>query len=149
MTTPEAAQRYLWSHLQSVNGKLPVVYNPNNKPVEELPFIYGFNNGGARDWYEALSISADGHILGQHICSHELYMPSDLDIIHPDGRRHEAYKKHYPEGYRCDFIPFDSVSEHEGLQEAFKLLKVNYKPVDESQMAKVEIEMASTEKPTE
>lgn len=143
MTTPQAAAQYLRQHLNEVDGKECVVYNPNNKPLEELPYIYGFNNGGSSGWYEALSISADGHILGQHICSHELYMASDLDIIHPDGRRHEAYKKHYPEGYKCTFIPFENVSENEGLKEAFRLNDLNKPPIDESQCSKIEIETTS------
>ena len=51
-----------------------VIYNPNNKPIEELPIIFGFNNGGSKEWLYAELIAEDGTPLGAHICSHENYM---------------------------------------------------------------------------
>lgn len=102
--------------------KRNAVHNPRGKPVEELPIIYGFNNGGAPGWYDGTLISADGHILGGHVCSSEGFMWGDLGIIEgsrPD--RHETFQKHYPDGYRMEFVGFGDVSGHAGLQEAFKL----------------------------
>ena len=117
MTTAAAAQ-YLAEHLSEWAGKGYEIYNPHNKPVEELPVIYGFNNGGSPGWLHAVAIAQDGHCLGGHTCSHEGYMPADLGIIagsRPD-RHEESYRKHYPDGYRMDFVPFD----HEGLKKAIE-----------------------------
>lgn len=121
MTTPAAAARYLADHVAQYRGRNLAVYNPHNKPVETLPIIYGFNNGGSSQWYEALAVSEDGMFLGQHICSHELYMPSDLGCIEgtrPD-RHADAYQKHYPDGYRMEFVGYDEIKGHEGIKAAF------------------------------
>ncbi len=64
---------YELEHLSKWDGIPPVVFNPHNKPVEELPFIYGFCNGGQFGWMEGVLVSQDGHILGGHICSSESY----------------------------------------------------------------------------
>lgn len=39
MTAPEAEAAYLRSHLANWSGKGYAVYNPHNKPLEELPII--------------------------------------------------------------------------------------------------------------
>lgn len=122
MTTPAAAQQYLHEHLVVWTGKGYEVYNPHNKPLEELPVIYGFNNGGAPNWLQAIAIAEDGNVLGSHICSHEGYMPHDLGVVkgsRPD-RHEEQYKVHYPDGYRMDFVPFS----HEGVTKAIELNKL-------------------------
>lgn len=96
------------------------VYNPNNKPVEELPVIYGFNNGGSREWYQGEIIAQDGTFLGSHICSHEGFMYGDLGVLAGSrSDRHEDFKKHYPDGYRMDFVSYNNAKTHEGLQMAF------------------------------
>lgn len=122
MTTPAAANYYLASHLLEQEGKPYAVYNPHNKPVESLPVIFGFNNGGSRDWYSAVLIAEDGTRLGGHVCSHEGYMRHDLGILEgtsPD--RHESFQKHYPEGYRMAFVSHAEVKQCEPLLKAFKL----------------------------
>lgn len=35
--------------------------------------------------------------------------------------RHEGFRKHYPDGYRMDFIGEDEVKTHAGLKAAYKL----------------------------
>jgi len=123
MTTPAAANAYLANHLWRMEDKRPAVYNPKNRPIEELPFILGFNNGGSPRWYSAIAIAQDGTALGGHVCSDEGYMPHDLGILEgtrPD-RHEKEYQKHYPDGYRMDFIPSDKIESCELLQEAFRL----------------------------
>jgi hypothetical protein len=122
MTTPAAAALYLNMHLSEWAGKGYEVYNPHNKPLEELPVIYGFNNGGAPEWLQAVAIAQDGHVLGSHICSHEGYMPHDLGITQGSRKdRHEKdYQAHYPDGYRMDFVRFND----EGLTKALELNKL-------------------------
>jgi len=120
MTTPEAAARYL-AEYQERMGDLPLaVYNPHNKPIDKLPAIYGFNNGGSRDWYDAVLLAEDGTGMGGHICSHEGYMPGDLGCLEgsrPD--RHEGFRKHYPDGYRMEFVSMANVRTHAGLNAAY------------------------------
>jgi hypothetical protein len=97
------------------------VFNPHNKPVEELPVIYGFNNGGSRDWWSGVLLAEDGTALGGHVCSHEGFMYGDLGILEgsrPD--RHETFREHYPDGYRMDFVRGEDVKTHEGLDAAYQ-----------------------------
>lgn len=124
MTTPQAEARYLADHKASVRDMGYAVYNPQSLPVESLPIIYGFNNGGSRGWYQATLIAADGTPLGGHCCSDEGYMPHDLGVLEgsrPD--RHEGFKKHYPEGYRMEFVSHADVPNTPGLLAAFELNK--------------------------
>lgn len=116
------------------------VYNPNNKSIEELPFIYGFNNGGQVGFMHAQLLAQDGTPLGSHLCSSESFMYADLGIYEgtrPD--RHEHFKEHYPDGYRMDFISYEDVNNHEGLQAAFELNKLLKSKVSVDQDTKVEI----------
>ncbi len=122
MTTKEAAIRYEQEHLKEMQGKGYAVYNPHNKPLNELPFIYGFNNGGPSSFLSAVLIAEDGTVLGGHACSSESYMRHDLGILEgtrPD--RHETFKTHYPGGYKMDFIPLKDTWEHPGLLQTIKL----------------------------
>jgi hypothetical protein len=98
-----------------------VVYNPHDQPVHMLPVIYGFNNGGSPGWYSGCLLAEDGTGLGGHVCSAEGFMYGDLGII--DGwraDRHEAFRAHYPDGYRMDFIPASDVRTHAGLDAAYQ-----------------------------
>lgn len=122
MTTPAAAAHYLARHLHEVEGRGWVTYNPNNLPVEDLPVIYGFNNGVSSGWFSAVLLAQDGRCLGSHLCSHEGYMEHDLGILEgsrPD--RHEVFRAHYPEGYRMEFVSMKDVPGHVGLNEAYRL----------------------------
>lgn len=122
MTTPAAANLYLAQHLLEWEGKGYACFNPHNKPLDELPVIYGFNNGGSPGWYSGQLLASDGTGLGGHICSAEGYMPHDLGIIEgsrPD--RHEGFREHFPDGYRMDFVPMSEAMSHEGLEAAYQL----------------------------
>lgn len=97
------------------------VHNPKAKPETELPVIYGFNNGGEPGWMRAALIAEDGTLLGGHLCSNERFMPGDLGILEGCREdRHEGFRKHYPDGYRMEFVGYDAVEGHAGLQEALR-----------------------------
>lgn len=124
MTTPAAERLYLAQHQAAIEGRNWAVFNPLNKPVDELPVIYGFNNGGSSGWMSACLIAEDGTGMGGHICSHEGYMEHDLGIIEgsrPD--RHKTFQEHYPDGYRMEFISGEVVRTrtHDGLERAYAL----------------------------
>lgn len=91
-------------------------YNPHNRPIDELPVIYGFNNGGSPGWYHGALIAEDGEVLGGHVCSHEGFMLGDLGIVEGSRLdRHKHFRAHYPDGYRMDFVPESEVMSHPGL----------------------------------
>lgn len=121
MTTTENAQLYLTQHLKEWEDKDYEVYNPGKLPLEELPVIWGFNNGGSKYFLSATLIAEDGTTLGGHACSDEGYMPHDLGILKGSRRdRHKEFKAHYPNGYRMDFVPYDEIPNHEELNKAFQ-----------------------------
>jgi hypothetical protein len=97
------------------------VFNPNNRPVEELPVIYGFNNGGSPGFFMGALIAEDGEEMGGHVCSSENYMLHDLGIL-PGSRpdRHETFKAKFPDGYRMEFVRYADVEGHLKLNEAFQ-----------------------------
>ena len=104
------------------------VFNPHEKPLEELPTIFGFNNGGSPGFLHAQLIAEDGTPLGSHICSGEGFMPGDLGIKKGSrSDRHECFKEHYPDGYKMEFVGGHEVRTHDGLKKAIENNK-NLKP---------------------
>lgn len=119
MTTPAAAALYEAQHVYRYEGYRAAVCNPDNLPLDQLPIIYGFNNGGSPGWMDAVLIAQDGTYLGGHVCSSEAYMPADLGILEGTrADRHEGFQKHYPGGYKMEFVRYDQVEGHAGLQAA-------------------------------
>lgn len=121
MTTEAASNHYLARHLHEVESAKPAIYNPHQKPLDQLKVIYGFNNGGSPGWWNAVAITEDGLVVAGHLCSHEGYMPNDLGILEgsrPD--RHEHYREIYPEGYRMEFVPSEDLKSHDGFKEAIE-----------------------------
>lgn len=119
MTTAAAAEMYKAQHLLDNQGRKIAVFNSHGKPVEELPVIYGFNNGGKPGFMHAVLVSEDGDALGGHLCSDEAYMPADLGILEgtsPD--RHETFRTKYPDGYRMEFVQQSVFNPHDGLSKA-------------------------------
>ena len=97
------------------------IFNPNNKPIEELPFIIGFNNGGSPKFLHAVLMAEDGEFMGSHCCSHECYMRGDLGILEGTREdRHELFRAHYPNGYRMDFVSYNEVQYHDLLNKALE-----------------------------
>lgn len=126
MTTPAAANLYEAQHIFDNQRRKYAVFNPSDKKLEDLPIIYGFNNGGSRDFFSAILIAADGTFLGGHSCSSESYMPADLGILEGTrDDRHVTFRAHYPNGYRMDFVCYGDVKNHVGLNDAFALNKIS------------------------
>lgn len=122
MTTPAAEQLYLAQHLHQFEGARNTIFNPHDRPIDELPLIMGFNNGGSECFYHAVAIAEDGTALAGHACSHPGYMPHDLCIIEGSTMgKYQAYEAHYPDGYRAVFVADDEIETHEKLQRAIRL----------------------------
>jgi hypothetical protein len=122
MTTQAAAAMYEARHIHA-HSNLPVaVFNPEGKPLNDLPVIYGFNNGGSHFGLYAVLIAEDGTLLGEHICSSEAYMPADIGVLEgtrPD--RHDDFRAHYSSGYRMEFVGEKDIFNHPGLNRAIQL----------------------------
>lgn len=122
MTTKAAEALYLAQHNYDYAGRRWAIHNPNNADISTLPVIYGFNNGGSPGMLYATLIAEDGTGLGGHGCSAEAYMPADLGILEGTREdRHEGFRKHYPDGYRMEFVGKDDVLGHVGLMAAYAL----------------------------
>lgn len=93
--------------------------------MSDKPKIYAFSNGGYPGFFQALAISEDGYVVGQHVCSHESWIPHDLGVT--SEWHHEGYQKHYPDGFEVVFVPYDDVVSHKGLQEAILKLESRMK----------------------
>jgi hypothetical protein len=121
MTTASVAALYIAQHNHVWADKVYAVFNPQNRLLDELPTVYGFNNGGSHGMLSAVLLAEDGTHLGGHGCSAESYMHHDLGILEgsrPD--RHETFQKHYPAGYKMDFVGADEVETHAGLNAAYE-----------------------------
>jgi len=134
MTTPAAARLYEAQHLAAWEGKGWAVYNPESRSVAELPVIYGFNNGGEPGWFSACLIAEDGTGMGGHVCSSEGYMEHDLGVLEGSrSDRHDGFQKHYPEGYRMEFVSYADVPSHAALNLAFERNKAIAPPEGEGE----------------
>lgn len=121
MTTEAQAALYEAQHVATYNGRPIHFYNPHNRPTAELLIIYGFNNGGSRGLLSAVLMAEDGTELGGHACSSEAYMLHDLGLLEGSRKdRQEEFRKHYPDGYRMEFVSYDDVPGHEGLMRAIR-----------------------------
>lgn len=84
--------------------------------------IYAFPNGGNPGFIHAVAIADDGNCLAGHCCSHDGFVPHDLGVT--STWKHDTYNAHFGEGnWEIEFVPYDQVESHEGLQAAFALNK--------------------------
>ncbi len=119
-------KKIIFESIETLFSRDYEIYNPLNKDTKELPYIFGFNNGVSfGNYYEGCLISQNGYFLGGHICSSENFMYGDLGVIKNSrkDRHEESFKKHYPNGYKMIFIPYDKVPLIKEIQEAFILNK--------------------------
>jgi hypothetical protein len=93
------------------------VYNPNNKPVEELPKIFAWAqpNGFGHDVTGQL-LGQNGEGLGSHWSSSNEWAKKDLGFM-GDNRfdRHETFRKYYPDGYAMYWLGDNPRAEPEFL----------------------------------
>jgi len=125
MTTKEAEARYIAQHERDMEGKKNVVYNPEEKEISELPVIYGYSTGRELLYPHSVPgylIGEKGNVFRSQISSNEEYLPSDLGVLEGESPgRHEEFKKHYPNGYRMEFVKKEQMENNKGFREAYKL----------------------------
>ena len=63
MTTDAAAELYLAEHRHQWAGKGAAFFNPHGTNMNNLPVIYGFNNGGTPGMYHGMILAEDGTFL--------------------------------------------------------------------------------------
>lgn len=102
-----------------------IIYNPLKKPEHELPVIFGFNNGGSKDNWNAVAIAENGKILSGHVCSNETFMLSDLGLVESSPGMMGVYKEHYPDGFRTEFCSYTEVTENHLLMKALERAKIS------------------------
>lgn len=78
--------------------------------------IYCFiNSGKGTDMCSGMAMAEDGHVLAGHLSSSEFWARYDLGLT--SDRKHDEYRKHYPDGYELEWV--DDPRAHEGLMAAY------------------------------
>ena len=89
-----------------MNEPEPIVFNPKDLPVEDLPTLYAFANGESYGDVYGSVVGPDGEILQTWTSSNEGWLRSDLGCIPgvKDRLHEEVYQKEFPDGYRLEFV---------------------------------------------
>ena len=84
----------------------------------DKPKIYCFIKGGSSGWLNVVGIAEDGHVLSGHTSSTREFAIHDIGIT--SDWKHEEYQEHYPDGYELEWIEYDDVPNHKGLNDAIE-----------------------------
>lgn len=83
-----------------------------------------------REWLDCLSLTDDGYILGNHICSHMHYMIHDL---HNRPDRLEKVKNHFKdEPYEVEAPSYEDCKNHEEFKKAVELANKREQDVEKA-----------------
>ena len=63
------------------------------------------------------ALAEDGECLASHMSSCELWAQHDIGIN--SDWKHDAYRAHYPDGYRLEWVDTDKLESHGGFKAAF------------------------------
>lgn len=81
------------------------------------PKIFVFCNSCAPEWHNAMAIDEQGNGITAHICSSHAFIPHDMGIT--SEWHHDAYRKHFPDGYELVLIqPLDDPMKHDEFRAA-------------------------------
>lgn len=103
----------------------PFIYNPQKRPVGDLPVVFGFPHTqyGHTDW-GGIALSQDGVKLAHHVSSCEGWLAIDLGTSKfGNPSRHAAFREHYPDGFRTEYVGSEKDCQHEGLNAAIAKFK--------------------------
>lgn len=84
-------------------------------------FVYCLPAGGIWEPDDVIgyAVAEDGTGLVSHLSSSVGFSKHDMGIT--SNWHHDAYQKHYPDGYELKWIEEKNLDNHEGFQKAFKL----------------------------
>lgn len=87
--------------------------------MSALPKIYVFARAldGIKD-VQAFALAEDGTALCSHISAREELVPVDLGVDGTKPQLEERYRKHFPGGYRVEFVKLADTDAHDGLRAA-------------------------------
>ncbi len=75
------------------------------------------NSGKGSDWQVVMALAEDGTFLASHVSSSDYFAKHDIGIT--SDWKHEAYKKHYPDGYELVWVDDATPGKCPGLDEAY------------------------------
>lgn len=110
------------------------VFNPNNRHLDDLPTIYGYNAGQRASLSLSCDtecvgylIAQDGTDLGYCVCESHVSLAATLGCLEDTApERHiESFRRHYPDGYIMEYVPKGQVKDHKGLTEALRLQAID------------------------
>lgn len=95
------------------------VYNPKNVSEDTLPRIFGYCTTIERDSVYGHALSEDGTFFAASASRSEEELEIDLGIAE-NGRvpTQKSFVRHHPDGFVCEYIPYEKVTTHLGLQAA-------------------------------
>lgn len=81
------------------------------------------NSGKGTDWQNVMAMAEDGTYLAGHLSSSEHFAKHDIGLT--SDWKHDAYKKHYPDGYELVWVDDANPGNHAGLDEAYAKNQAN------------------------
>ena len=97
-------------------------------PEHRLPTIYGYAHPLETGDVLAIAVAEDGTYLASHLSSNEVFASADLFMNTLwEQYLHEKYVKHYPLGYKTEWVPSHEMASHAGLQAALEKYRAAHK----------------------
>ena len=91
--------------------------------VATKPRIYCWvNSGKGTDWQIVLAMAEDGVVLASHCSSHHVWAMHDIGIT--SDWKHDAYAKHYPNGFELEWLDDPKPGTHAGFDAAYALNQI-------------------------
>jgi len=102
------------------------IFNPHDKPIDELPTIYGFSKGNANETHFGCLLSEDGTLIHTKQSPTEFHLQYDLGILKDTQyEMHKYLRVYYPDGYRMEFVPSWKILNHGKLLKIMKIYGFN------------------------
>ena len=116
---PVTAGKVAWAARQLAERDRWTVFNPMQRPISDLPVVYGYEIQvkGIVTFNGLISDDGTSYAVDTYGCADA---PHFLGVVsgsrpHIDAR----LQADYPGGYRMEFVPWLFLEEHEGLMRAF------------------------------
>lgn len=103
-----------------------ICFNPNGLPTDELPVVYGFDNGNSDDGFAiGVLIDADGERIAECETGDSEELQQELGLLGTPALMaalsiHCYLNRKHPDGYVTKFVKYEDVLKDPGLQEAIE-----------------------------